>query len=54
LPQILARFGTPNTITTVNGVQFNSDFTIIFLDLYDVYIKLTVMYHPESVRLLDW
>ena len=48
LSQIFARFGTLNTITTDNGVQFNSDFTKIFLDLYDVYIKFTVTYHPES------
>jgi len=33
LSQIFARFGTPTTITTYNGVQFNSDFTKIFLDL---------------------
>jgi len=27
---------------------YNSDFTKIFLDLYDVYIKFTVLYYPES------
>jgi len=53
LSQIFARFGTPNTITTDNGVQFNSDFTKIFLDLYDVYIKFTVTYHPESNGLTE-
>jgi len=53
LSQIFARFGTPNTITTDNGLQFNSDFTKIFLDLYDVYIKFTVTYHPESNGLTE-
>ena len=53
MSQIFARFGTPNTITTDNGLQFNSDFTKIFLDLYDVYIKFTVTYHPESNGLTE-
>jgi len=53
LSKIFARFGTPYTITTDNGVQFNSDFTKIFLDLYDVYIKFTVTYHPESNGLTE-
>jgi len=53
LSQIFTRFGTPNTIITDNGVQFNSDFTKIFLDLYDVYIKFTVTYHPESNGLTE-
>jgi len=34
LSQIFARFGIQNTITTDNGVQFNSDLTKIILDLY--------------------
>ena len=53
MSQIFAGFGTPNTITTDNGVQFNSDFTKIFLNLYDVYIKFTVIYHPESNGLTE-
>jgi len=53
LSQIFARFGTPNTITTDNSVQFNSDFTKIFLDLYDVYIKFILTYHPESNGLIE-
>jgi len=51
--KIFTRFGTPNTITTDNGVQFNSDFTKIFLDLYDIYILFTITYHPESKGLTE-
>jgi len=53
LSQIFARFGISNTITTDNDVQFNSDFTKIFLDLYDVYIKFIVTYHTESNGLIE-
>jgi len=53
LSQFFATVGITNTITTDNGVQFNSDFTKIFLDLYDVCIKFTVTYHPESNGLTE-
>ena len=53
LSENFARYGAPNVITTDNGVQFTSDYTRIFLDLFDVYIKFTVTYHPESNGLTE-
>lgn len=48
LTDVFSRHGTPTTITTDNGVQFTSDFTKIFLDMFDVYIKFAVTHHPET------
>jgi len=53
LINVFARHGVPQVITTDNGVQFSSDMTKIFLDLYDVYIKFTSTYHPESNGLTE-
>eukprot|EP00833_Pecoramyces_ruminatium_P011787 jgi/Orpsp1_1/1185819/evm.model.c7180000095484.1 len=53
LIKVFARFGTPSVITTDNGVQFTADYTKIFLDLYDVYIRFIVSYHPESNGLTE-
>jgi len=46
--KLFARHGIPQTITADNGVQFTADYTRIFLDMYDVYIRFTTAYHPES------
>jgi len=53
LINLFARHGVPQVITADNGVQFTSDMTKIFLDLYDVYIKFTSTYHPESNGLTE-
>ena len=53
LINVFSRHGTPQVITADNGVQFTSDMTKIFLDLYDVYIKFTSTYHPESNGLTE-
>jgi len=53
LINLFARHGVPQVITTDNGVQFTSDMTKIFLDLYDVYVKFTSTYHPESNELTE-
>ena len=53
LINVFARHGVPQVITTDNGVQFTSDMTKIFLDLYDVYVKFTTTYHPESNGLVE-
>jgi len=47
LIKVFARHGVPQVITTDNGVQFTSDVTKIFLDLYDVYVKFVATYNPE-------
>ena len=47
LINMFARHGVPQVITTDNVVQFTSDMTKIFLDLYDVYVKFTSTSHPE-------
>jgi len=38
----------PQIIVIDNGVQFTSDYTKIFFDLYDVYIHFVSIHHPES------
>ena len=38
---VFSRHGVPQTIATENGVQFNSDMTKMFLDLYDVYVRFS-------------
>jgi len=48
LMDVFARHGAPEVITTDNGVQFTSDLTKLFLDLYDVYIKFVT---PRIKRL---
>jgi len=53
LIKVFSRHGVPQVITTDNGVQFTSDMTKIFLDLYDVYVKFTSTYHPESNGLTE-
>ena len=53
LINVFARHGVPQVITTDNGVQFTADMTKIFLDLYDVYVKFTTTYHPESNGLTE-
>ena len=53
LINVFARHGTPQIITTDNGVQFSSDMTKVFLDLYDVYVKFVTTYHPESNGLTE-
>jgi len=53
LINVFSRHGVPQVITTDNGVQFTSDMTKIFLDLYDVYVKFTSTYHPESNGLTE-
>ena len=53
LINVFARHGVPQVITTDNGVQFTSDMTKIFLDLYDVYVKFVATYHPESNGLTE-
>ena len=53
LINVFARHGVPQIITTDNGVQFTSDMTKVFLDLYDVYIKFVSTYHPESNGLTE-
>ena len=53
LTKVFARHGTPSVITTDNGTQFSADFTKIFLDLYDVYIRFITTYHPESNGLTE-
>jgi len=53
LINVFSRHGTPQVITADNGVQFTSVMTKIFLDLYDVYIKFTSTYHPESNGLTE-
>ena len=53
LTKVFARHGTPCVITTDNGTQFTADYTKIFLDLYDVYIRFITTYHPESNGLTE-
>ena len=53
LIKVFARHGVPQVITTDNGVQFTSDMTKVFLDLYDVYVKFVSTYHPESNGLTE-
>ena len=53
LINVFARHGVPQVITTDNGVQFTSDMTKIFLDLYDVYVKFVATYLPESNGLTE-
>ena len=53
LINVFARRGVPQVITMDNGVQFTSDMTKIFLNLYDVYIIFTTTYHPESNGLVE-
>jgi len=53
LTKVFARHGTPSVITTDNGTQFSADYTKIFLDLYDVYIRFITTYHPESNGLTE-
>ena len=53
LINVFARHGVPQVITTDNGVQFTSDMTKIFLDLYDVYVKFSTTYHPETNGLTE-
>ena len=53
LINVFSRHGIPQVITTDNGVQFTADMTKIFLDLYDVYVKFTSTYHPESNGLVE-
>jgi len=51
--KVFSRHGAQEIITTDNGVQFTSDFTKIFRDLYDVYVKFTNTYHHESNGLTE-
>jgi len=53
LIKVFSRHGVPQVITTGNGVQFTVDMAKIFLDLYDVYVKFTSTYHPESKGLVE-
>ena len=53
LINVFARHGVPQVITTDNGVQFTSDMTKIFLDLYDVYVRFSTTYHPETNGLTE-
>jgi len=53
LTKVFARHGTPTVITTDNGPQFTADYTKIFLDLYDIYIRFITIYHPESNGLTE-
>ena len=53
LINVFERHGVPQVITTNNGVQFTSDMTKIFLDIYDVYVKFIATYHPESNGLTE-
>ena len=53
LINVFSRHGVPQTITTDNGVQFNSDMTKMFLDLYDVYVRFSTTYHPETNGLTE-
>jgi len=52
LINVFARHSVPQVITTDNDVQFTSDMTKIFLDFYNVYMKFTSTYHPESRKAL--
>jgi len=53
LVKVFSRHGAPEVVTTDNGPQFTSDYTKIFLDLYDVYVKFVSTYHPESNGLTE-
>jgi len=49
-----ARHGVPQVITTDNGVQFTSDMTKIFLDLYDSLIRAgveTLRYSKQKINI---
>ncbi len=48
LMEVFSRQGIPQLVLFDNGVQFTSDYTKIFLDLYDTYIPFVSTYHPES------
>jgi len=53
LIHVFSRHGVPQTITTDNGVQFNSDMIKMILDLYDVYVRFSTTYHPETNGLTE-
>ena len=53
LVEVFIRHGIPQIIVTYNRVQFTSDYTKIFLDLYDVYIHFVNIHHPESNGLVE-
>jgi len=53
LINVFSRHSVPQTITTDNGVQFNSDMTKMFLDLYDVYMRFSTTYRPETNGLTE-
>ena len=53
LTDVFSRQGIPQLVLFDNGVQFTSDYTKIFLDLYDTYIHFVSTYHPESNGLVE-
>ena len=53
LVEVFSRHGTPQLVLMDNGVQFTSDYSKIFLDLYDTYIHFVSIYHPESNGLVE-
>jgi len=53
LLKAFCRHGIPEIIVTDNGVQFTSDITKAFVDLYGSYIQFVATYHPESNGLTE-
>jgi len=53
LINVFVRHDVPQAITMDNNVQFTSDMTKIFLDLYNVYIKFSTIYHPKTNGLIE-
>lgn len=48
LTNVFSRHGIPEVLITDNGPQFTSDETKGFLDLYNVYVRFSTTYHPET------
>ena len=48
LSNVFSRHGIPEILITDNGPQFISSKTKGFLDLYNVYVQNSAIYHPES------
>jgi len=48
LKNVFARHGVPELLIADNGPQFYSEKTKAFLDLHDVYVHYTAIYHPAS------
>ena len=48
LKNVFTRHGVSEILVTDNGPQFYSDKTKAFLDLHDIYVYYTAIYHPAS------